>query len=552
MRSLYQTLQDQDAGFLRVIAEQWGLELPRLSTRELPAAVVIRMLAEGAFDEQVEGLAPDTHHALLRIEEMGGKIPRHEIERDLGSLHVMGPARRDREKPWRNPSSPLDDLWYRGLIGTAFADTKLGPIEFIYIPLEFTNPRNNSSSEPLLYGHSIGEPPIIISTSTTILDDCTTVLALARKEPDWIRMDQPDWYDRIKPFLYLPQAFGLIHRLLSEMGVLAIQPKGFKPEPVRDFLLRSPDEALQSLVDTWRASRTWNDLAEVPGITAPQEEWPNDPLRSREAVLGYLSTIPLGEWWDIESFTSAIHKFNPDFQRPAGDFSSWYLQQSDGTFLTGWEHWDAVEGAMIRFILTGSLHWLGVVDIGRGSESGPVTAFRFSPNAATLYGEDRVIVNEEANLGVITYPDGTLVVPRDLLRSQRYQIARFSDWIRIQSDGYTYRISARSLEKAAEQGLKSTHILSVLEETCSEPIPPKLIDAIQHWFKFGTTASLDEVIVLRIDERERKILQKRRTVARLMGEEIGPNMFLVRRADWPRLVDAALREGILIHPPDAS
>jgi len=72
MRTLLQTLQDQDIGFLRVVAEQWGLEVPQVSPRELPLSLGRLMLSEGAFEEQVEGLPPETHHALDRIEGMGG------------------------------------------------------------------------------------------------------------------------------------------------------------------------------------------------------------------------------------------------------------------------------------------------------------------------------------------------------------------------------------------------------------------------------------------------------------------------------------------------
>ena len=60
---------------------------------------------------------------------------------------------------------------------------------------------------------------------------------------------------------------------------------------------------------------------------------------------------------------TAVHQQQPDFQRPAGDYDSWFLRdQQSGEFLRGFEHWDEVDGALLRYLICGPLHWLGGVD----------------------------------------------------------------------------------------------------------------------------------------------------------------------------------------------
>ena len=46
----------------------------------------------------------------------------------------MGAAKRDREKPYLNPASAAEDLFYRALLGRAFFETAEGAQEFAYIP----------------------------------------------------------------------------------------------------------------------------------------------------------------------------------------------------------------------------------------------------------------------------------------------------------------------------------------------------------------------------------------------------------------------------------
>jgi len=47
----------------------------------------------------------------------------------------------------------------------------------------------------------------------------------------------------------------------------------------------------------------------------------------------------------LNAFIQAIKQTQPDFQRPAGDYDSWYLYDINAqTYLRGFEYWDQVDG----------------------------------------------------------------------------------------------------------------------------------------------------------------------------------------------------------------
>ncbi len=116
MQPLLRTLQDHDLGHLRIVAELWGLDLSPGSPLEIARALAAAMLQPSALHEVVDGLPADTGQALQALKASGGRMPLADLTRRFGPLREIGAGRRDREKVWRQPTSPLEALWYRGLL----------------------------------------------------------------------------------------------------------------------------------------------------------------------------------------------------------------------------------------------------------------------------------------------------------------------------------------------------------------------------------------------------------------------------------------------------
>ncbi len=286
----------------------------------------------------------------------------------------MGAGKRDRERPHLKPSSISEVLFYRGLIARAFFDTDQGPQEFAYIPDDLfeiirhgehkehgeknkKNSVNSVVSEPLGRGATPGEKNHIVPFNDHILDDATTLLAALRLG----REASPD-----------PKLISLLH----SAGLLKKNIP--QAEAVRKFFEASREDALKTLVEEWQESETFNELRLMSGIVC-EGEWKNSALDTRNSLSGFLSTVPSNKWWSLNAFVSAIKETKPDYQRPAGDYDSWFIKrESDGQYLRGFESWDEVDGALIRFFITDILYWLGMVELASPEEGKEIAAFRIS------------------------------------------------------------------------------------------------------------------------------------------------------------------------------
>jgi hypothetical protein len=288
--------------------------------------------------------------------------------------------------------------------------------------------------------------------------------------------------------------------------------------------------------------------------------WQNDPLLARQAVIDFLSTVPgnqgaLGEererpYWSLPAFVASIRQLYPDFQRPAGDYDSWYLcDRASGESLRGFEHWDEVDGASVRFIIAGPMHWLGIVDLAEpaspeSEERSPVTAFRFSAWAADLLDQAAPprLPTEDKPLTVRS--DGKLRVPIGAPRSARYQVARFCEWGEFSDEVYHYRLTPASLERAYKQGLRVEHLLALFGRY-ARALPPNLAQALRRWETQGNEVRLQPALILRV--KDPAILQALRSsrAARFLGEPLGPAAVIVKPGAQEKVLSFLAEMGYL-------
>ena len=151
------------------------------------------------------------------------------------------------------------------------------------------------------------------------------------------------------------------------------------PEATRAFLESPRGNALMLMAQTWLNSPDHNDLHQVPNLQA-EGEWQNNPLETRQLITQMIAPIPAQTWWSLSAFVADIHQRYPDYQRPAGDYDSWFLRDtSTDEYLRGFEHWNEVDGALIRYLISGPMHWLGYDGPGspkRGGACDGIQAFQ--------------------------------------------------------------------------------------------------------------------------------------------------------------------------------
>jgi hypothetical protein len=568
MPDLIHSLQNQDLGHLRIIAGLWRIEFNPPDVQKARQTLAQAMLDADLISDVVSELPAEALTALQALVKSDGEMLWAVFSRNFGSVREMGSGRRDREKPYLKPVSPAEVLFYRGLFSRAFlkrpADNPAQ--EYVYIPDDlFHLLPIQATGQEAIPGRpaSPTECAQVIPASDRILDHACTLLAA-------LRMGMP-----VETLAFpLPGLPGggispaALVELLGAGGLIGAQDTP-NPELVRIFLEQERKDALVSLVQKWQGSAAFNELRLMPGIVC-EGEWVNDSLKTRQVLLEILREVPVGVWWNLASLVRAVRERQPDYQRPAGDYDSWYIRRAGSEeYLRGYDHWDAVDGALVRFLVTGPLHWLGILDLAApapeaATEEAPsvegqaqpvaVEAFRYSAwGAAWLDGKPPDgLAKEEAVLQLL--PDGRLKVPALVPRAVRYQVARFCEWDEdhmAQSDQvvrlgeYRYRVTPASLERARRQGLRLGHLLGLLRKHSAAPLNIALVQALEHWDADGVQASMEQVLVLRVANPDILTALRRSKAARYLGDPLGPTAVLVNSGAAAKVSAALIELGYL-------
>ena len=198
---------------------------------------------------------------------------------------------------------------------------------------------------------------------------------------------------------------------------------------------------------------------------------------------------------------------------------------------------------MIRYLITGPLAWLGLLELGAAVLGVPPVAFRLTQaGAATL---DLAGSPPELKPGpLVLRPDFTVLVP-PARRYERFQLARIADWEHT-GDMYVYRLSPSSLERGQQQGIPLARVLEFLGSTSDAPVPRFVEAALTRWGARGGEARVERLVLLRLSTAELmdQVSSSPRT-RNLIEERVGPTAAVVRERDWARLVVALGEMGLL-------
>ena len=219
------------------------------------------------------------------------------------------------------------------LICRSFFDSPTGPEEFAYIPedmLALLPAPGAQAREPLGRPASPLERTHPVLANDRLVDHATTLLAALRLglPLEEVHLYQTGWESPAFPLAPPPLTLGVLQSLLTAAALL--DGTGLpQVEPVRVFLEAPRGDALAILARAWLDSSLFNDLRLVPTLKV-EGEWQNDPRHARQSVIDFILTVSTpddrGErpFWSLSAFVQSIRQHNPDFQRPAGDYDSWF------------------------------------------------------------------------------------------------------------------------------------------------------------------------------------------------------------------------------------
>lgn len=557
MLSLLTVLQNYDLELLTVIAHRWDVDLTARDAKRAAEQLAAAMLNSDKVSDLWDRLSDDQRGALQTLlGSAGAKMMNLVFNRLFGEVRPMGAEKMEREKPYLNPANLAEALFYRGFIGFAYGEGSKTNVMWAFVPHDLVPliPAQRTSydkladeMEPL---PSAPEPANVRQADTTLVDDLATLLAYCQLHSVALENGQfsAEHQKAIRPYLLgsgSPARLALMITIALAMRVATETVGNFKPmsNNARKWLeLPRPDQ-VKAMAEAWRESQVYNELWFTPGLKAESGRWQNDPLLARQTVLTFLESVPAHDWFSIDSFIETVREEEPDFQRPDGDYESWYIRDAQtGQYLRGFENWDKVDGAVLRFILIGPLHGLGLLDTADGG-----AACRLSAYGRAFLGVTDYPAPGTEGTSITIQADGVCEVPRTTSRLDRFQLARFAEWGKA-VDPFPYRITTGSLAQAATQGISADVILRFLKRAADDQIPSTVLNLIETWGQGKSeAATLSQLTVLRVPTAElMETIQSNPALRRYLGITLGPTAVAVRPGQWHDLAAALEANGVLV------
>lgn len=492
---------------LQVIAELRGAFLDAADNRREAVDLLAVQTSDPtsvlmAYQEVVD-FHPQAQAALDMLLGEGGELIEAQFSREYGSIRQMGPAKLEREQPWHAPESVAELLYYYGLLGRGFKGAGQNAHTYVYIPkdvIPWLPKPASSEQEERLAAVPVPPPPAarILADEGLFLEDIGTLIGFLHTEG--LRMAErgphPEDVSRLLERLQtvgfaLPVApeeegsqsledvrLALLLHTANRLGLLRRDGElvRLNGNRVYTFLGQSRHEQWTALWEAWRTSPDWNDLLRTPSLDCSGGNWRNDPQGTREVVIGLLGRLQPGLWYSQADVIGAIKETAPDFQRPTGDYDSWYIRDSSTKeFLKGFENWERVEGALLRFLFVGPLSWLTVFSLAEPS-AGDDLLLSVSPSGGVWLGHDSPAPEEPARSPLVVGEDFSVQVPFGTPIGDRFRVERFAHW-QSSYPHFVYQINQRSLQRAVAEGIAPRRILEFLQQRARN-IPPKVQAAL--------------------------------------------------------------------------
>ena len=570
MHQLHRFLIDYDMPMLRALAQNRGAKLSTNRRAEAADELAGLLLDPLSVRTALARISPEGREALEALQSAGGRMRVPRFSRRFGQVRPVGPGRLERESPWQDPASPAEELWYAALIFRAFDQDEGGPGEFVFIPDDL---------RPLLPWPQVDAVPFAVDAVPPPAGRAGDEMALVRDLYAYLvylqnhdvrpyadgRLGQRDLAAlRRRMDDSGERRFAFLQHLARRLGFTERQGEFLRLDagPVKRWLTAAPGRRLAVLQESWRDDADWNDLCHVPSLICDRETpWRNDPVTSRQTLLALLARCPRETWWSLASFVAAVKATLPDFQRPDGDYTSWYIRDAaSGEYLSGFGSWDQVEGAFIADVITGPLSWLGVVDTVDGEALGRLTGA-----GARFLGLKPDETAEQPSPPIVVHPDLRIEVPPPASLYTCFQLQRFADplgpgpstprgW---EGQGapapLRYRLGPGSLGRALGRGIQVEQVLAFLQQTSDQAVPPNVTAQLYLWAgRFGQV-QLEEVALLRVkNEQVLKELSVLPGTRHLIAKILSPTSALIRKRDLDRLRKELRDLGYLLPDDPAS
>ena len=344
--------------------------------------------------------------------------------------------------------------------------------------------------------------------------------------------------------------------LLMRLGLLQERQGSLHALNAEAFFSLSLVERARRCYSLWQDTPFWNEMLYLPDISVRPGPSPFDPphnedIRSRLIVLERIEHESMEEWHDLLTFLARTKLYAPYllFPRTYGPRAERYMSGSnpygwDFRLKRGWlthrEGWHMVEGGFIRAVITGPLHWLGLVEIN--DEAAP-TAFRLYPGALFLLN-NTTPENAEIPAGrLIVQPNFELIALAPVSEALLVKLDRFAERVSLEHIAQ-YRINKASVTRAIQTGLHAEDIKTILEQASGGDVPQNVQYSLVEWerqarriemWSGATLLEVDEASLLDelfANQQTRPLLGRR--LAPLLAEVASYQLEAIENFLWQR------------------
>lgn len=302
-----------------------------------------------------------------------------------------------------------------------------------------------------------------------------------------------------------------IRLLLQKIGLLKVRRGGSSITAVQvsDFWSDSPPDRVRKTFQTWRDETFWNELRHLRGITV-QSGYTSDLsliVTARNKMLAHLSKLPTQEWVSLERLVNRLRMTDYEFlfsrdvpsQRRYYGYG-YYSSDYDTPYSAyrnplGWQFspikdeaqgWEMVEAQFIRGIVTGPMHWLGLVDLGyagQTNEDGAAlrsVAYRVTEIGAWILGLGSSPQIPAAEGRVVVQPNFQIFALDPISDHVLASLDQFAERVNAER-AIEYKLTRQSLYAGQQKGWTAKRVTEYLEETGGAPLPQNVARTLEEW-----------------------------------------------------------------------
>lgn len=335
--------------------------------------------------------------------------------------------------------------------------------------------------------------------------------------------------------------------LLAHLGLqrdlFTREEGGLQPTERLEEWLGLGEAAERQLWEIYVNAEQWNDLERAGTGQGRFAGRTAEPVAARAALIGVVRTLSPDAWVSVDDLIGFVRERVPDFLREGFDgATSRLVDLESGEVLGGPGSWDRLEGQVVRYVVTGPLYWLGVVEWGASGESWD--RLRLTQRGrAWLFGEEQALWDAPEPLRLDD--DRNIRVAE---RSDLRLLWRLEPYLRLERRGppSVYTLQRASFAAALGGGGSLIELRELLELGANQPLPLAVRLALERWgARAGRFRLRPAVLLLAEDADELAAVVERPELKPLLRERLGPTAALVAPARAGELAEALQHLGHL-------